>query len=129
LLKTNMDIQGGSLLAGDSLNINAGEGHLNVNVKDQSGPVDIHAGTASFIVSEGTHGLNLRTFVITGDPNLVYTGSGPFSSGAFNSDGGYVWIDTSSDTSNGSITFTGAINTTPSFTADGGVIYLNAGTF
>ena len=128
LLKASMNINGGSLLA-QELNFNNGDGTLNVNLRDAAGAINVNTGIASFAVTNGTHGLNIQSFNITGDPNLVYSGSGAFSSGAFNSDGGYVDIDTTSDTTNGSITFTGTINTTPTAVGKGGWVRLRAGTF
>ena len=127
-LKAAMSINGGSLLA-QELNFNNGDGNLNVNLKDIAGAVNVNTGIANFAVTQGTHGMNIQSFNITGDPNLVYTGTGAYSSAAFNSLGGYVDINTSSDTSNGSITFTGTINTTPGASGNGGYVRLNAGTF
>lgn len=127
LLKVSMNISGGSLLA-QELNFNNGDGSLNVALKDVAGTVNINSGTANFGVSDGTHGLNIQSFNITGDPNLTYSGAGAFSSGAFNSFGGYVDIDNSADTTGGSITFTGDINTTPLAAGSGGSVRLNAGT-
>jgi hypothetical protein len=128
LLKANMDVIGGNLLA-QELNFNNGDGTLNVNLKDAAGAINVNTGIANFAVTQGTHGMNINSFNITGDPNLIYSGTGAYSSAAFNSLGGYVDIDNSSDTVNGSITFTGTINTTPSATGNGGYVKLNAGTF
>lgn len=128
LLKANMDITGGSLLANE-LNFNNGDGALNVNLLDAAGAINVNTGIANFAVTQGTHGMNIQSFNITGDPNLVYSGTGAYSSAAFNSLGGYVDIDNSTDTVAGSITFTGTINTTPSSAGSGGYVRLSAGTF
>ncbi|MBX9692166.1 MAG: hypothetical protein K2Z81_07270, partial [Cyanobacteria bacterium] len=122
-LKAIMDVNGGSLLA-QGVGFNNGDGHLNVSIRDIAGSVDVNSGTADLAVSHGTHGMNITSFNITGDPNLTFSGAGNFSNGAFNSLGGYVDINTT-----GSITFTGAIITTSSSgNATAGYVKLNAGT-
>lgn len=126
-LKAPVTVSGGKLFA-ENVILNSGEGHLELNVSDLHGALSAHAGTASIAVTAGTGGFNIADLVITGDPNLIYTGTGPFVSPAFNSDGGLVAIDTSSDTVNGSITFTGNINTVSALPADSGAVTLNAGT-
>lgn len=126
-LKYNTSISGGKILAGEIL-LTSGEGHLNLNVDDIHGGLRVRAGTASLSVSAGTNGLNIQELSITGDPDLIYSGAGPFVSPAFNSFGGLVNIDTSADTVNGSITFTGNIVTTPPPPGAGGSVTLKAGT-
>lgn len=126
-LKAPTQIIGGRLLA-QTINFANDCGALTVHLDDISGAVNVTAGSADLQVSNGSHGMDLNQFNVTGDPNLVYTGVGPFTSAGFNSQGGYVRIDTSSDTVNGSITFTGAINTTSPGSGNGGNVTLNAGT-
>lgn len=123
VIKPILNVTGGDWLA-DSIRFNAGDGHLNVNVNDVMGEIFVHAGTAAFKVNNGTHGLNIQEFTITGDPDLIFNGTGAFTSPAFNSLGGVVDI-----TTNDSITFTGTINTTPTTQGNGGNVSLRAGTF
>jgi hypothetical protein len=59
---------------------------------------------------------------------LIYTGVGPFTSTGFVSAGGVVKVDTTVDSVNGSINFTGDINTTPASAGSGGLVLLTAGT-
>ncbi len=126
-LKYNTTISGGTIRAEEIL-LSSGDGHLNLSIDDIQGALSVRAGTAHLAVNAGTNGMQIKELTITGDPDLIFTGTGPFRSPAFNSDGGVVQIDTSSDTVNGSITFTGAINTTPTAIAAGGNVTLTAGT-
>lgn len=126
-LKDPLTISGGTLAAGEII-LNAGEGHLALDINDINGPLSINAGSASVAVRNGTNGFSVNQFNITGDPDLIYKGSGPFTFGAFNSLGGKVDIDTSADTTNGSITFTGNVLTNQVGAGPSGTITLNAGT-
>ncbi|MBY0550804.1 MAG: hypothetical protein K2W95_26235 [Candidatus Obscuribacterales bacterium] len=126
-LKEPLTISGGTLAAGEII-LNAGEGHLALDINDINGPLSISAGSASVAVRNGTNGFSVNQFNITGDPDLIYKGSGPFTFGAFNSLGGKVDIDTSADTTNGSITFTGNVLTNQTGAGPSGTITLNAGT-
>jgi hypothetical protein len=123
----DLSIKGG-MLSAQTISLNAPNGKLSVNLQDIQGLLDVNAQCASFNVSSGKHGLNIHSFNVTGDPNLIYVGSGPFVSAGFNSDGGDVIIDTSQDEQNGSITFTGTIDTTPASSGNGGKVILFAGT-
>lgn len=124
----NTTISGGKLLANE-LNFSAAAGHFDLSVQDVRGAISVMACTAGLKVTEGTSGLTVKAMNISGDPDLIYTGSGPFLSGAFFSDGGQVNINTSSDLVNGSITFTGDIDTKTALLGAGGNVTLNAGTF
>lgn len=124
---SDLSIKGG-MLSAQNISLNAPNGKLSVNLQDIQGLVDVNAQCASFNVSSGKHGLNIHSFHVTGDPDLVYVGSGPFVSSGFNSDGGDVIIDTTQDEENGSITFTGTIDTTPTSSGNGGKVILLAGT-
>ncbi len=126
-LKQPITIAGGSLLAQETV-LNAGEGSLKLEINDLRGPLSVHAGTASLSVNNGTNGFTLKELTVTGDPNLIYTGVGPFFAAGFNSLGGQVNIDTSSDLISGSITFTGPILTAPVGAGNGGDVTLKAGT-
>lgn len=127
MAKFNTTISGGTLQANEILT-NAGIGHLTLSVQDLIGPLSVSAGTASLEVLAGTQGFELRNLTLLGDPDLIYTGAGPFVAPSFSSDGGIVAINTSSDLINGSITFTGDIITTPTAVGPGGRVSLNAGT-
>ena len=126
-LKDPLNISGGTLAAGEII-LNAGEGHLALDINDIKGPLSVNAGSASVAVRNGTNGFSVNQFNITGDPDLIYSGAGPFTFGAFSSLGGIVNVDTSSDTTNGSITFTGNVLTNQVGAGNTGSITLNAGT-
>lgn len=87
-------VDGGVLAASTAVEINSG-GDLSLSVADIDGALDIKACTADVRITNGKGGLQLRSLDITGDPNLVFSGSGPFVSAGFASVGGFVDIDTS----------------------------------
>ena len=118
-----MTITGGSLLAQNNLNFNAGAGQLDIDVRDMGGSVNIDAGCASFTETNGTHALNMESFNVTGDPSLNITQTGSYTSTGFTSSGGTIYIDST----NGSITFTGDIDTTVAGGSPGAVTLI-AGT-
>jgi hypothetical protein len=57
--KNAMTIKGGDVL-GRSVLFNDGNGALDVSVRDIGGVINLSAGTASFEVARGTHGLNIQ---------------------------------------------------------------------
>ena len=122
-VKPVLNVQGGTL-SGSSVNFKTADGAVNVSVSDLVGDVNIHSGTANLAVTNGSHGLNIKTMDLSGDPNIVFNGSGDFVSAIGTTLGGFVDVTTT-----GSITFNSAINTTP-VTANtaGGSVTLNAGT-
>jgi fibronectin-binding autotransporter adhesin len=125
--QTPLTVTGGLLAGGTSIGFQAPNGSLAVNVDQTHGPVDITASTASITVSEGDKfGLDIRTFNVSGDPDITYNGTGSYTFGpsTLNTDGGFVNINSTE----GSITFTGDIVTTPTASGAGGNVTLNAAT-
>jgi filamentous hemagglutinin len=120
LTTSSMNIQGGTLVA-KNLAFDAGKGHLNIDVQDLGGVVDIKACTADFGVANGTHDVSIHSFDVSGDPNIkILMTSGDFNlASGFSTDGGFIFV-----ADNGNINFGGDINTTPDAPGSGGSVTL-----
>ena len=122
ILKPELNINGGTLLA-NVVSMDAGDGHLRVNLEDMAGVLHVSAGTAKFGISAGTHPFVMGSFNITGDPDLDLTVASYDDGGAgFDADGGYIDLTTTA----GDITFTGAITTVNSLGGAGGSVTMNS---
>lgn len=115
--KLDTVIQGGDWIS-ERVEINAGEGHLDVNVGELTGAINAHAGTV--IINAQTEVLNIQELSASGDPLISNTNSIVL--------GSQVTLGAPlSVVSGGNITLDSATLDTTSSTGHGGDILLLAG--
>lgn len=116
-----INVSGGKLLA-DDVNFTASRGTVHVAVEDITSDVNFSTRNVTLGVAHGTHGLNLTGVNKAYSVGLSYNGCGDIVTTGFRTRG----QDVSLITSNGSITATKNIVTTPASSGNGGNVFVSA---
>lgn len=115
-----IDVSGGTLLA-DQIGFSVKRGIVHASLQDISSDVSIAAKTVTLNVWGGTHGINVTGLNKANSVGFTYLGSGDISSTGFKTRG----QDVSLVTTNGSVSISGNITTTPT-SGNGGNVYVSA---